>query len=117
MHHDLFSQSPKIMSSTLERDMYDFVELGIPIDQIEKPDPDPLATARYLCVYWIDHLSVWNPTSTARYDNVLQDGGVVDVFLRDKFWYWLEALSLCKRVAKGIVSVGKLWSLIQVCSA
>ncbi|KAK0736465.1 hypothetical protein B0T21DRAFT_440852 [Apiosordaria backusii] len=27
-----------------------------PIDSIRVPDPDLLATVRYLCVYWIDHL-------------------------------------------------------------
>jgi hypothetical protein len=53
-------------------------------------------------------------TSSATSEDILQDGGVVDLFLQEKFLYWLEALSLCKSMSKGVVNVEKLWSLMQV---
>lgn len=37
-------------------------------------------------------------------------------FIREKYLYWLEALSLCKSMSKDIVSITKLKTLIQVIS-
>ncbi|XP_014553890.1 hypothetical protein COCVIDRAFT_28947 [Bipolaris victoriae FI3] len=113
IHHDLFSRSLKLMSNTLKRDMYNLVELGFPIDEVEIPDPDPLATARYSCVHWVDHLCNSNPVSSASHAEELRDRGVVHVFMREKFLYWLEALSLCKSMPKAVVSMAKLRSLVQ----
>jgi hypothetical protein len=45
----------------------------------------------------------------------LQAADVVNDFLRKKYLYWLEGLSLCKSVGKGVVLMEKLWSLMQVC--
>jgi hypothetical protein len=36
------------------------------------------------------------------------------MFIRQNYLYWLEALSLCKSVQKGIVSMARLWSLVKV---
>lgn len=44
----------------------------------------------------------------------LQDGGIVNVFIREKFLYWLEALSLYRSVPKGVLRMVKLEALIQV---
>ncbi|KAF2178780.1 hypothetical protein K469DRAFT_695111 [Zopfia rhizophila CBS 207.26] len=95
-HYVIFSRSLQVMSRTLRRDMYSLHALGYPIKRVEYPDPDPLAASRYLCVYWVDHLCDWNPNSSASYRDNLQDRGTVDSFIRKKYLYWLEALSLCK---------------------
>jgi hypothetical protein len=39
---------------------------------------------------------------------------VVDKFIKEKYLYWLEGLSLCKSIGKGVVSMAKLHSLVQV---
>jgi hypothetical protein len=39
---------------------------------------------------------------------------MVDVFVRKKYLYWLEALSLCKSMSEGVLSMAKLEALIQV---
>jgi hypothetical protein len=52
----------------------------------------------------------------AKREPYLKCRGIVDVFLRDKFLYWLEALSLCKGVLNGVASVAKLLLLFQACS-
>ena len=113
VHQAIFFRSLQVMSKTLKRDMYSLKEFGYPTNEVKQPDPDPLASSRYSCVYWVDHLCNSGPVSSV---TGLQDRGVVEVFLQEKFLYWLEALGLCKGVPKGVVSVAKLWSLFQACS-
>jgi len=114
VHYVLFSRSLQVMSTTLQRDMYRLGALGYPAEQIEPLDPDPLAASRYLYIYWIDHLYDWNPNSSAEDKVDLQDGGAVYSFLRQRYLYWLEALSLCKSMSKGVVSMAKLEVVMQV---
>jgi hypothetical protein len=117
MHCTLFAQSIRLLSSELKRDMNNLVEPGFSINQAltPDPDPDPLATARYSCIYWVDHLCDSKPESLASSIDDLQVLDAVDEFLRRKYLYWLEGLSLCKSVGKGVVSIERLWSLVQVC--
>jgi hypothetical protein len=114
-HQAIFARSLQIMSTSLRRDMYGLKALGTPIDDVEMPEPDPLAALRYSCVHWVDHLCDSNPTFSATYAECLRDGGVVDRFLREKCLYWLESLSLCKSMSKGVVSMKELRILVQVC--
>jgi hypothetical protein len=100
------------MSRTLRRDIYDLYALGYLIEQVKPPDPDPLAALCYLCIYWLDHLCDWNFDCHAYQRVELQDGGIIDVFVRKKFLYWLEALSLCRSVPKGVFGMAKLETLI-----
>jgi hypothetical protein len=97
--------------------MNNLVEPGFSINQAltPDPDPDPLATARYLCIYWVDHLCDSKPESLASSIDDLQVLDAVDEFLRRKYLYWLEGLSLCKSIGKGVVLIERLWSLVQVC--
>jgi hypothetical protein len=44
----------------------------------------------------------------------LQNGGKVDIFVRNKFLYWLKAFSLYKGMSKGLLSMTKFDTLIQV---
>jgi archaellum biogenesis ATPase FlaH len=116
-HHIIFSRSLQIMTGTLRRDMYDLRALGYPIEQVkrpEQPDLDPLAASRYSCIYWVDHLCDWSINASVDYSVDLQDGGIVHNFIRKKYLYWLEALSLCRSMSKGLVSITKLEALIQV---
>ena len=113
-HYEIFSRSLQVLFKTLRRDMYSLGALGYPVEQVQRPDPDPLAASRYSCIYWIDHLSDWNSSSSADHSEDLQDNGVVHVFMRKKYLYWLEALSLCKSMSKAIVSVARLETIVQV---
>ncbi|KAJ0116662.1 WD40 repeat-like protein [Diaporthe amygdali] len=112
-HYLLFSRSLQVMYRTLRRDMYNLRALGYPIEHVVQPDSDPLGTSRYSCIYWVDHLCDWNPNSSANHPLSLNDGGDVDTFLRKKYLYWLEALSLCKAMSQGVVSMAKLENLTQ----
>jgi hypothetical protein len=116
-HRVIFSRSLATLSKVLHRNMYGLGAIGCPIENAIPPAPDPLAASRYPCVYWIDHLFESKPQSLADRVCDLQGGGVVDVFLRKKYLYWLEGLSLCKSVERGVVSMTRLWSLVQVWQA
>ena len=114
VHYTIFSRSLEVMSRTLRRDMYGLCAPGFPIGKVEQPDPDPLAVADYSCIYWIDHLGDWDSIKSAKHRDDIQDGGAVDKFLRQKYLYWLEALSLLRSVSEGVLSMDKLEGLLQV---
>ncbi|GAB1319953.1 hypothetical protein MFIFM68171_10163 [Madurella fahalii] len=111
LHYTIYSASLRVMSETLRRDVYDLRHPGFPIDQVVQPEPDPLAKARYSCIYWVDHLQDCDPTRNAAHD--LQDGGSVDGFLSRSYLHWLEALSLLGSMSKGVLSMAMLDSLLQ----
>jgi hypothetical protein len=92
IHHTIFSRSLQVMKKTLRRDIYALGAYGFPIDQVNQPDPDPLATVRYACVYWVDHLH--DCSGAVEYEDALRDWDSVDKFISTKYLYWLEALSL-----------------------
>jgi hypothetical protein len=86
------------------------------VEQVEQPKPDPLAALRYSCIYWIDHLCDWSLNSLLYDASVLGSRGIVDSFLRKNFLYWLEALSLCMSISKGVDSMASLDALAEVIS-
>ena len=108
VHYGLFSRSLQVMTETLQRDMYNLRDPGLPIDQVTQPEPDPLAQAWYSCVFWVDHLC------DSDHGGDLQQGGIVDKFLRSKYLYWLEALSLLRSMSEGVHSILKLDGLLLV---
>jgi hypothetical protein len=109
VHYKIFWRSLQMMSQILRPDIYSLHVAGISIDQVQPPDPDPLATIRYSCLYWVNHLLEYNVKTES--SNDLEDSGLVHRFLLEKFLYWLEALSLMKSVSDGITMIRKLESL------
>jgi hypothetical protein len=100
------------MQEALRRDIYNLGAPGFPIDKVRPPNPDPLATVQYSCVYWIHHLRDCDPKKNANKD--LQGGGSIDIFLREKYLHWLEALSLQKSISEGVASMLSLEDLFEV---
>ena len=94
--------------------MYSLGKLGYPAKQIIQPNPNLLAALHYSYIYWIDHLCDWSSSTSAHDKDDLRGGGTVDSFLRKKYVHWLEALSLCKSMSKGVVSMAKLEALTNV---
>lgn len=112
IHHTIFLRSLRAMQKTLRRDMYKLGAPGFSIDKVVPPDPDPLATVRYSCIYWVNHVRDSGLKENANKD--LQDGGSIDTFLREKYLYWLEALSLLRSMPEGIASILELEKLVKV---
>ena len=113
-HYHISNRSLKLLSDRLQRDIYGLCAPGFHINQLRVPDPDPLATVRYSCVYWVDHLHDWQSSDNSNHPDIFQDGGIIDNFLRQHYLHWLEALSLCKSMSQGIFSMAKLEILLQV---
>ncbi|RKK68447.1 Vegetative incompatibility protein HET-E-1 [Fusarium oxysporum] len=109
-HHAIFSRSLAAFSQTLERDVYELGFPGFPIDQVSPPDPDPLASIRYSCVFWVDHL---HDSDSTEINSILRDNGDVDGFIREKYLYWLESLSLLRSMSEGVKAVHKLEGLVR----
>ncbi|KAK4443458.1 putative vegetative incompatibility protein HET [Podospora aff. communis PSN243] len=113
MHHAIFLRSLRIMTNTLRHDIYTLGAPGSSIDDAKLPNPDPLAAARYACVYWVDHLYDWQSSDNTKPPDVFQDGGVINDFLRQHYLHLLEALSLCRSMSQGVLSMVKLDSILQ----
>lgn len=107
MHNNIFLQSINTMSNTLRRDIFDLRHPGLSIDDMKPLTRDPLAKARYACVYWVDHMY---KAATCN----LEDNGCLHKFLRQYCLYWLESLSLLGSISQGILSMAKLDGLLQV---
>ncbi|KAK7219770.1 hypothetical protein V2G26_007773 [Clonostachys chloroleuca] len=112
LHHAIFCRSLKALSNTLRRNIYSLDNPGFPIDQTSTSGPGPLSSIRYPCIYWVDHLSNSGPAEETR-EKDLQEGGVVDDFLREKYLYWLECLSLLRSMSEGVVAVDKLQNIAR----
>ncbi len=110
VHGAMFSRSLQIMSKTLRRDPYD---LHYPASLIPAtpPESNPLASTRYSCVYWVDHFA---EAGGSVHDEDTQDSGCIHSFLKRKYLYWLESLSLLGSMSHGVLSMSKLYSLLQV---
>ncbi|KAI9899900.1 hypothetical protein N3K66_004162 [Trichothecium roseum] len=73
-----------------------------------RPDPDPLESFRYACVYWTEHLS--------KAQIAVHERGVVAAigeFLRRRSLNWIEALSLTKEISAGITTLRTLHHLLE----
>lgn len=104
-HRFLFSSSMDILCKALRRDIYGLRHPGMPVEDVHPPQPDPLAHARYSCEFWADHLG------DAQQSGLGNHGPVVLGFLKDRFLYWLEALSLIGKIPEGVRAVKKLQTL------
>jgi hypothetical protein len=110
-HYEIFSHSLRTMSRTLRCDIFDLKFPGLSIEKVTKPFPDPLAAARYACVYWVDH---FQDSGDDKYCDTGCEGGWVDAFLQQKYLHWLEALSILGNISQGISALFKLDGLLQV---
>lgn len=113
-HHRIFSRSLQVRFKTLQRDIFQIKFPGFPIEAVTPPSPNPLAAAKYACVYWVDHLQGSEKNQSNDLKLSLDENGLIDKFLQQKYLYWLEALSILRSVSHGIQAIQKLKILIQV---
>ncbi|KAL7763948.1 hypothetical protein ACKLNR_005093 [Fusarium oxysporum f. sp. zingiberi] len=113
-HHVIFSRSLAALSQTLQRDVCKLNAPGFPVDKVLLADLQPLSRIRYSCVYWVDHL---HDSGSTEVNNVLQDNGNVHGFIRRKYLFWLESLSLLRGTSEGVNAVRKLETLARTTGA
>ncbi|KAJ5553181.1 hypothetical protein N7494_002559 [Penicillium frequentans] len=110
-HHTIFLRSLNVMSNILRRDISGIQNPGLPFTKVKKPGLCPLIAIKYACVHWVEHLQDCNPVGDFHGD--LADQGSVDLFLRQKYLYWLEALTLLRSMSEGITAMLKLEALLR----
>ncbi|KAH7161757.1 Pfs, NACHT and WD domain protein [Dactylonectria macrodidyma] len=108
IHRGIFMQSLHTMSNVLHRDMYRLRMPSCSVNDTKTPEPDPLATVRYSCIYWVDHLN------DASRQTKLFDVEPTNTFLKNHSLHWIEALSLLRSLGTGIVAAAKILSLAEV---
>ena len=104
VHRAISSRSLQGMS-VLQRDIYKLRHPGFPISEMKAPDPDPLTAIKYSCVYWIDHFC-------DAYNSGHPELQTVGQFFREKFLYWLEALSLLRCMSEGVIAIRRIQRLL-----
>ena len=115
IHYRIFSRSLHVLTRTLKRDMFNLCAPNHPIKDVEIPDPDPLVTVHYSCVYWVDHLCAWNFMLLDNSSNGVPKGAVViENFLRTKYLYWIEAISLGQSMSECVLAMARLEAFLQV---
>ena len=105
----MYTQSLKKLHSALRRDIYSLKYPGIALSDVSRPSPDPLEDIEYSCVYWMDHfMEQYDDHSEAciSWENVRS----VYEFIKERFFYWLEALSLLGGISILASSISKLES-------
>ncbi|KAM7209927.1 Vegetative incompatibility protein HET-E-1 [Rhypophila decipiens] len=109
VNYIIFSKSLDAMSIALRRDMYGLKAPGFPIDKVQTPSPDPLDTVRYSCVFWVDHLRDSTSDKGMPQPKSLD---AVHAFVKQKYLYWLEALSLLRAMPEGVIAITQLNGLL-----
>lgn len=114
MHREVLQRCLYIMSSELCQDICKVIfpaklASEVPRRQIEQNIPQYL---RYACRYWIDHLVTLD--QGGRLENELQDTGEIHKFLKERFLYWLEAMSFIGETPTTITIISKLQTMINV---
>lgn len=100
-NHIMFRRSLDALGA-LNRDMYQLQSPGVLIDEISQPEPDPLSRLCYSSLYWVDHLGQTKNNMSS------PDCEDIEKFMREKFLYWLETLSLQRKTSEGVRAIVKL---------
>ncbi len=82
-HVDISIHCIDTMSSELKRNMYS-LKYGFKPKDIRPPEPDPLTSVRYACIFWADHLSSLD-IRCSELQGELVDDGRVHRFLKERF--------------------------------
>ncbi|KAL7789848.1 WD40 repeat-like protein [Trichoderma ceciliae] len=114
MHGVIFSQSLKAMSATLQRNMYDLDPLGLTVNKIKAPDPDPLRVIHYLCIHWVNHFCDMHCIHGQPQREVDHEKSqMIILFLQKYLLYWLEALGLIGHIEDAVLSIIRLENLLR----
>lgn len=115
-HNAIFQRLLDIMESRLTRNIYNLQHLGCSTEEIERPQPDPLAPLQYPITYWVAHLSLYVCQSASNLQVYAgsHDEGRIDNFLKKHFLHWLEALSLIGHLTHSIRMIKNLEDLLKV---
>ncbi|UKZ66551.1 uncharacterized protein TrAtP1_007723 [Trichoderma atroviride] len=105
-HLDVFKQSVAAISK-LPKNIYGLTDFGPRPKDAQPPDPNPLASMRYSCFYWANHLcDTCNASSEDETQLIINE--TFKPFLNNHVLRWIESLSLLDGLLEGIRSMRKL---------
>ncbi|RYP58994.1 hypothetical protein DL770_010308 [Monosporascus sp. CRB-9-2] len=115
IHHAIFSRSIQALSTRpLRRNIYGLPRLGMPVDEVKTPNPDPLAGIQYSCVHWANHFCDVDPSDSHYQEKGGQAAEIIYRFIGSYFLYWMEAVALLRSMSDGVASIGRLDGLLKV---
>ncbi|KAH7173978.1 uncharacterized protein B0J16DRAFT_406362 [Fusarium flagelliforme] len=108
-HYSIFQSTLQRIQATLHRNVYNAPDDSLYVHEISKPQSSVLDSLRYGCIYWVDHLH----KSASHGIESPSTYSVLKTFLKTKYLYWLEAMSLLSCVSTAIRAVKKLESVMS----
>ena len=113
LHEQLARRCVQMMTESLKRNICGLRHPGVLVSEVPKTTIDRnLVRVQYSCRYWLRHVLACHDSKTASID--LNDGGYLGVFLQANFLYWLETLSLLRKISEGISDLLKLFPIFLV---
>ncbi|KAH8203360.1 hypothetical protein TruAng_002455 [Truncatella angustata] len=107
-HGEIFARSLDLLYNTLRRDIYDLRNPGFPVEKVKTPVSGPLASIRYSCIFWVDHLQDSGVVTKTGMSKESEVTSRILKFLRNNYLQWLEALSLMRNIPEGVKAIEKL---------
>ena len=114
-HKVLANHCIQLMSQKLRtKNLYGLRDPGpigsqIPSEELARYLPPEL---QYACEYWVSHLQ--RSEVEVNDNQYLDDGGPIHIFLQQYFLYWLEVLSLARKLSEGIHTIRLLEDIVDV---
>jgi hypothetical protein len=59
-----------------DENMYNLQDPGSMVENVPDPDPDPLGSIRYSCLFWVDHLCKVDDQSLDHRKELSDDGAI-----------------------------------------
>ncbi|KAF5577877.1 vegetatible incompatibility het-E-1 [Fusarium pseudocircinatum] len=110
-HYSIFNCSMNIMHNRLHRNLYELKESCVVIDDITVLPSAPLTIAGYACVYWVDHFCACLLAASQHQNSLCHD--MITHFMKNKYLYWLEAMSLLRCTSKALEAMQRLEDKMQ----
>ena len=107
MHRDIYERLIESLSKTLKKDIFGLDSLNNPaisLNEVRKPNPNPLNGIEYACFYWPRHLAIAIRQSDSE-DKALK---TLLQFLRKHLLHWIEAMTFFEGIPQAI---GRLYEL------
>ena len=114
VHFSLAKNCLQLLLNALKRDICHLKSSGHLAREMQTDQIDAYLSknVQYACRYWVAHLE--HVGCDRRNEIGLHDDGLIHLFFQKHFLHWLEALSLMRRISKGVLMIMKLKSLFKV---
>jgi hypothetical protein len=99
-HANIFKRSVAAISK-LPKNIYSLTDFGPRPEDAQLPSPDPLASMRYPCFYWANHLCDTCCADTEDEAQVIISE-TLEPFLNNHLLCWIESLSLLEGILEGL---------------